>query len=113
MKLTHTRLVTNDVAALARFYRQITGIEATGYDDYVEFATPISTLAIVSQRAMERHGVGSTAAVANRSVILDFAVDDVDRERARLEEFVDAFVLSRPISRGATGRCCSATRTAT
>jgi pimeloyl-ACP methyl ester carboxylesterase len=93
MKLSFTRIATRDVARLAAFYRDITGISPAGRDDYVELATPTSGLAIVSQRAMDRQGPGVTAPAANRSVILDFEVEDVDRERARLAGLVDTFVL--------------------
>jgi catechol 2,3-dioxygenase-like lactoylglutathione lyase family enzyme len=93
MKLSFTRIATRDVAKLAAFYRDIIGISPAGRDDYVEFATPTSGLAIVSQRAMDLQGANVTAPAANRSVILDFEVEDVDRERARLASIVSKFVL--------------------
>ena len=93
MKLSFTRIATRDVARLAAFYRDVTGISPAGSDEYLEFATPTSGLAIVSQHAMERHGMNVTAPAANRSVILDFEVEDVDHERARLAGIVGTFVL--------------------
>jgi catechol 2,3-dioxygenase-like lactoylglutathione lyase family enzyme len=93
MKLRHARIVTNDVAALVRLYRDLTGITPGGHGDYVEFETPTTTLAISSQRVMDLHGAGATTPAANRSTILDFEVDDVDRERTRLRGFVPEFVL--------------------
>jgi uncharacterized glyoxalase superfamily protein PhnB len=36
---------------------------------------------------------GAAEPAANRSVILDFQVKDVDRERSRLSELIDGFVL--------------------
>ncbi|HEY5792689.1 MAG TPA: hypothetical protein VIS74_05280 [Chthoniobacterales bacterium] len=36
MKLASTRLVTNDVPALAQFYSAITGLNPVGIEDYVE-----------------------------------------------------------------------------
>ena len=59
----------------------------------MEFATPTSGLAIVSQRALGRHGMDVTAPAANRSVILDFEVADVDHERARLATLIGKFEL--------------------
>jgi len=93
MKLSFARIATRDVAKLAAFYRDVIGIAPAGSGEYVEFATPTSGLAIVSQRAMERHGMNVTAPATNRSVILDFEVDDVDRERARLAGLVGQFEL--------------------
>ena len=58
-------------------------------------------------------GMNVTAPAANRSVILDFEVADVDRERARLASWSARSCWSRPTSRGATARCCFAIRTAT
>ena len=93
MKLQQFRLVTDDVPALSRFYQQITGASPAGNDQYLEFELPVSNLAISSQSVMERYGGGATKPRANRSAILDFQVDDVDRERARLAAFVDKFIL--------------------
>jgi catechol 2,3-dioxygenase-like lactoylglutathione lyase family enzyme len=93
MKLAHARIVTNDVPGLTRFYRDLTGMTPTGDDVYVEFHGSALTLAISSQRMIERHSGGATVPAANRSVILDFEVADVDQERARLAGIVSDFVL--------------------
>jgi len=42
---------------------------------------------------IELHSAGAARARANRSMVLDFEVEDVDRERARLEGLVNKFVL--------------------
>ena len=93
MKLAHARIVTNDVPRLTRFYREVTGVTPKGDDIYVEFHGPALTLAISSQKVLERYGAGATAPASNRSVILDFEVTDVDRERKRLAGIVGEFVL--------------------
>jgi|SRR5580704_16105353 catechol 2,3-dioxygenase-like lactoylglutathione lyase family enzyme len=93
MKLAHARIVTNDVPGLTRFYQQVTGMAPVGDDRYVEFNAPALTLAISSQRMIDVHSAGAATPRANRSVILDFEVDDVDEERARLENIVSEFVL--------------------
>jgi catechol 2,3-dioxygenase-like lactoylglutathione lyase family enzyme len=93
MKLAHARIVTNDVPGLTRFYRDLTGMTPTGDDVYVEFHGSALTLAISSQRMIERHSAGATVPAANRSVILDFEVADVDQVRARLAGIVSDFVL--------------------
>jgi predicted enzyme related to lactoylglutathione lyase len=94
MKLAFTRIVTRDVPALTNFYRQLIGIApAILNESYVEFPSVGSTLAISSQVAMDLHGAGATSPALNRSVVLDFRVEDVDRERDRLRELVGEFVL--------------------
>ena len=93
MKLAHARIVTNDVPRLTRFYREVTGVTPKGDDIYVEFHGGAVTLAISSQKVLERYGAGATAPASNRSVILDFEVTDVDRERKRLAGIVGEFVL--------------------
>lgn len=93
MKLAHARLVTNDVPGLTRFYQEVTGMAPTGDDRYVEFQAPSLTLAISNHTMIERQSAGATMPEANRSVILDFEVDNVDAERARLGSIVREFVL--------------------
>jgi len=93
MKLAHARLVTTDVPALSRFYENVLGVAAIGSDDYVELRGADSALAISSKRSVDLFNAGAAEPAANRSVILDFQVNDVDQERARLAELVDQFVL--------------------
>ena len=93
MKLFQTRIVTRDVPALVRFYRQLTGTTPVGDDVYAEFHGAGLALAISSERTIERHGAGAATARSNRSVILDFEVADVDAERARLSGLIETFVL--------------------
>jgi uncharacterized glyoxalase superfamily protein PhnB len=93
MRLRHARIVTKDVRALARFYQQITGIEPEGSDDYLEFRTPEGAFAISSQQKMDEHGAGATSPASNHSMVLDFEVEDVDKERSRIASVVRQFVL--------------------
>jgi catechol 2,3-dioxygenase-like lactoylglutathione lyase family enzyme len=84
MKLAHARIVTNDVPRLTLFYKELTGMAPVGDERYVEFHTPAMTLAISSRRTSDLFGAGAATPAANRSMILDFEVRDVDAERARL-----------------------------
>lgn len=92
MKLAYARLVTSDVPALARFYATILGVPRLGSDEYVELQTEGCVLSIVSKRSVDIFSAGAAEPAANRSVILDFQVEDVDRERSRLNGLV-TFVL--------------------
>jgi catechol 2,3-dioxygenase-like lactoylglutathione lyase family enzyme len=93
MKLAQARLVTSDVPALARFYEELLGVAPIGSEDYVEFRVPGSTLSISSKRSVDLFNAGAALPAANHSVILDFQVQDVDRERSRLKTLISEFVL--------------------
>lgn len=92
-RLVQARIVTTDVARLARFYESVLDVSAAGSDEYVELRTAGATLAISSQRAMDLYGARAAVPAENRSVILDFEVSDVDATRRRLADFVESFVL--------------------
>jgi len=93
MRLAYARIVTKNVESLARFYQEITGIAPIGSEDYVELKTVGATLAISSKRSVDLFNAGAAEPAANRSVIVDFEVEDVDRERARLRDLVANVVL--------------------
>jgi uncharacterized glyoxalase superfamily protein PhnB len=94
MKFAFTRIVTKDVVALTKFYRELTGITPKILNEaYVEFPAAGSALAISSQKTMDLHGSRAASAASNRSVVLDFQVEDVDRELARIRNLVKEIVL--------------------
>jgi len=94
MKLKQTRLVTEDVDRLARFYETVTGAAAArGGPGYVELETPCAELAIAGAGVRAAYGADVVATAANRSAILDFEVEDVDREYDRLRGVVKDWVL--------------------
>jgi catechol 2,3-dioxygenase-like lactoylglutathione lyase family enzyme len=94
MKLTQSRIVTHDVPSLARFYQELTGIIPDGSDEYVEFnIADGGGLAICSKRSADIFGGGAAVPAANLSLILDFEVNDVDKERVRLKNLIQEFVL--------------------
>jgi predicted enzyme related to lactoylglutathione lyase len=94
MVLKQSRLVTEDVERLTYFYKMLTGatpeVFSTGY---VEFQhNPCAGLAIVGTAVARVYGEGVVAAAENRSLVLDFEVDDVDAEYARLKTNIEAWV---------------------
>ena len=94
MKLSFARIVTKDVPALTKFYRELTGITPTVFGDaYVEFHENGSALAISSQATMDTFGARATTPQSNRSMVLDFQVEDVDRELSRVRELSCEIVL--------------------
>jgi catechol 2,3-dioxygenase-like lactoylglutathione lyase family enzyme len=93
MNFVSIRVITNDIKRLVGFYETITGLRATWYtEDFAELATPACTLAIASQRTMVLFGAGAAHAADNHSAILEFRVEDVDKEYARLKEVINEFV---------------------
>ena len=94
MNLKQTRLVTNDVRMLTSFYERLTGATAEIISSgYVEFQqSPCSGLAITRAATAEAYGQGVLASGANRSLVLDFEVKDVDAHYTRLKDSVDEWV---------------------
>ena len=79
------RMVTDDVPRLVGFYERITGVPARwGNELFAEVVTPGATLAIAHSRTMALFGAGAAHAADNRSVIIEFRVDDVDHEYDKL-----------------------------
>lgn len=95
MTLYDVRIVTADVDRLVHFYERVTGLAVTRLDpgEYAELRTAGGVLAISSQRKLDARSPGAATPAANRSAIVDFRVEDVDWERARIEPVVRAFVL--------------------
>ena len=93
MRLAYARLVTKNVQALAGFYEEVLGVAPIGSEDYAELRTDGITLAISSKRSVNLFNAGAAEPEANRSLILDFQVSNVDKERARLAEVIGKFVL--------------------
>ena len=93
MQLTATRIITDDVDALVAFYEKVTGVAAVRLHPlFAELRTESGTLAIASSATVPLLGENAARAGANRSVILDFLVDDVDAVYLALQDVVDVFV---------------------
>lgn len=93
MELAATRIITDDVPRLVAFYERITGVEATRLHElFAELRTETGTLAIASSATVQFLGEGTAEAGANRSVIIDLRVDDVDAVYPTLRDVVDEFV---------------------
>ncbi|MFD4552782.1 VOC family protein [Streptomyces sp. NPDC058469] len=96
MNFVSIRVITDDVARLVGFYEQVTGVPATwSTPDFAELVTPACTLAIASTRTVALFGTGSAHPAANRSVITEFRVADVDAEHERLTP-LDCEIVQKP-----------------
>jgi predicted enzyme related to lactoylglutathione lyase len=94
MNFAQIRLVTADVSKLTRFYSELLGVSCIGSDQYAELRTTGWALAIVSKDSVDLFSAGAAEPAANRSVILDFEVDDVDIEYSRVQQYVGDFVMA-------------------
>ena len=93
MDFVSMRVITDDIKRLVRFYEEATGLAPKWYtEDFAELATPSGTLAIGSKRTMDMFGAGAARPADNHSAIIEFRVDDVDKEYDRLEKVISEFV---------------------
>lgn len=93
MKLVSIRIITADVKRLVSFYETVTAVDAVWATElFAEIPTPVGTLAIGSEETVALFGAGSAVPAANRSVIVEFIVDDVDAEYERLSGQLDDVV---------------------
>ncbi|WP_226485951.1 MULTISPECIES: VOC family protein [Streptomyces] len=93
MNLVSIRVITDDVARLVGFYERVTGVRADwSTEDFAELRTASGTLAIGGTRTVGLFAPGSARPADNRSVIIEFRVDDVDAAHRRLTGFVTEFV---------------------
>jgi uncharacterized glyoxalase superfamily protein PhnB len=91
MRLVQARIVTRDVPRLARFYEFVLGVAAAGSEHYVELQTTGARVAISSENAAAVCGTRGASPCRNRSMVLDFEVDDVDAHRQRIAGVVARF----------------------
>jgi len=97
MDFVSTRIITDDIRRLVGFYETL-GLTATWYtDDFAELASPSCTLAVGSKRTMDLFGAGAATPGSNRSMIVEFRVDDVDAAFARLEPHL-ADIVQAPVT---------------
>jgi uncharacterized glyoxalase superfamily protein PhnB len=93
MEFVSIRIITGDVARLVDFYQQATGAQARwANDDFAELRTGHGTLAIGGTRTVALFAPDAARPADNRTVIIEFLVDDVDAVYQNLTDVVDDFV---------------------
>ena len=104
MKFASTRLVVADIKTMVGFYELVTGQRAEWLAPvFAEIVTPSATLAIGSVETVALFKEGSAEPAANRSAIIEFQVDDVDAEFARLKDKVEWCIHARNDALGQPG----------
>lgn len=93
MNLASVRIITADVERLTAFYERVTGRPARRHTpDFAEIPLPGATLAIGGTATVRLFGAGSAEPAANRTLIVEFRVDDVDAAFARLRDTIGELV---------------------
>lgn len=90
MKFASTRLVAKDIKSMVAFYELVTGHRADWLAPvFAEIVTPGAALAIGSAETVALFKEGSAEPKANKTAILEFMVEDVDKEFARLKDRIE------------------------
>ena len=98
MNLVSIRIITADVSGLVKFYEHVTGMPVVQYTpDFAELQTQSATLAIGSTNTLQLFGGDEVAKAAqNRSAIIEFKVDDVEKDYERLAGYLRDYIVQKP-----------------
>ena len=98
MKVVSLRIITADIKRLVQFFEKATGLTAKwSTDDFAEILTSSFTLAIGSTRTLAFFGEGVAQAAANKSVIIEFIVENVDNDYEKIKDLTHEIV-QKPIT---------------
>ncbi|MGS4821244.1 VOC family protein [Raoultella terrigena] len=90
MKFVSVRLIAQNIKDVVQFYELVTRSKADWLAPvFAEIVTPVAAIAIGSVETVALFKEGSAQPALNRSVILEFRVEDVDAEFNRLKEHIE------------------------
>ncbi|WP_407576380.1 VOC family protein [Raoultella terrigena] len=90
MKFVSVRLIAQNIKEVVQFYELVTRSKADWLAPvFAEIVTPVAVIAIGSVETVALFKEGSAQPALNRSVILEFRVEDVDAEFNRLKEHIE------------------------
>ncbi|GEC68781.1 MULTISPECIES: glyoxalase/bleomycin resistance/extradiol dioxygenase family protein [Raoultella] len=90
MKFVSVRLIAQNIKDVVQFYELVTRSKADWLAPvFAEIVTPVAVIAIGSVETVALFKEGSAQPALNRSVILEFRVEDVDAEFNRLKEHIE------------------------
>ncbi|WP_308466637.1 VOC family protein [Rathayibacter soli] len=93
MNLVSVRLITDNIRRLVEFYERALGIAAVwSTEDFAELPTASGTVAIGSTRTVGVFAPGAAHGADNHTAIIEFLVEEVDRDFERLEQWVSDVV---------------------
>jgi predicted enzyme related to lactoylglutathione lyase len=89
VKFASVRIIAADIGSMVAFYEMVTGIEAQWLAPvFAEIVMPGATLAIGSVETVALWKEDSAEPAANRSLFIEFQVEDIQSEYARLKDDV-------------------------
>ena len=93
MNLVSLRIITADIKTLVQFFEKAAALEAKWLtDDFAEIVTSSFNLAIASTQTLAFFGEGVALPAANKSVIIEFLVENVDDEYKRIKDLTNDIV---------------------
>ncbi len=92
MKFASIRMITDDPQRMVQFYEQVTGVSAVWPAPvFAELRLPSCTIAFGAAQTAQLFNNAARPA-DNHTVIIEFQVDDVDKEYERLKTLVSEWV---------------------
>jgi len=93
MKVVSTRIITGDIKRLVNFFEKATALSVSwATEDFAEIVTGSFTLAIGSTRTLSFFGEGIAQPANNKSVIVEFLVENVDNVYGRIKDLTTDIV---------------------
>jgi catechol 2,3-dioxygenase-like lactoylglutathione lyase family enzyme len=89
-KLSYACVLTRDIERLARFYRAVLQAEPTWTEQYAEFPTDGGVFSLWAMDGyIEIAGTSAVPRPGGGPTMLEFEIDDVDAQYARLQRLAD------------------------
>ena len=93
MKVVSLRIITADIRQLVLFLEKATTLSAKwSTDDFAEIVTKSFTLAIGSTKTLAFFGEGVAQLSYNKSLIIEFLVENVDDDYERIKDLTSDIV---------------------
>ena len=97
MDLASVRIITDDIKQLVPFFEHITALKAVWYtEDFAELVIGSTKLAVGSTRTLNFFGEGVAVPASNKSLIIEFRVDNVDEVYERIKDSIDGKLVQQP-----------------
>lgn len=98
MNLKSLRIITEDIKRLVAFYEKVTGLTAIWHtEEFAEIGTASCNLAIGSTKTLALFGENIAEPSANKSVIIEFMVEDVDKTYEVVKKTTED-ILQQPVT---------------
>lgn len=91
--LVSIRMITEDIKRLVQFFEIATETPANWFtEDFAELQSKSFTLAIGSTRTLALFGNGIAEPASNKSVIIEFLVENVDDDFLRIKDLTNKII---------------------